>query len=76
MKHPHGESMMLYAQDAMTTETPWKLWEFKSPYNDEWRPLFEHPQWNLYSKYRRKEASPVNYKSGNPVSPEPAKPHK
>lgn len=28
-KHPHAELMKLYAEDAMTTEHPWRLWEVR-----------------------------------------------
>ena len=28
--HPHTENMKLYAEDAMTTSEPWKLWEVNS----------------------------------------------
>lgn len=26
-KHPHAELMKQYAEDAMKTATPWRLWE-------------------------------------------------
>lgn len=57
-KHPHAELMLQYAQDAMTTDKPWELWELcKSfdPYLSEWRNLSTHPRWIEGNKYRRKQ---------------------
>lgn len=28
-KHPHAELMKQYAEDAMMTEYPWRLWEVR-----------------------------------------------
>jgi len=52
MKHPHAESMRLYAQDAMETDKPWERWEFCE--RGSWRTLADHPLWILRAEYRRK----------------------
>ncbi|PJK01481.1 hypothetical protein CO615_04175 [Lysobacteraceae bacterium NML75-0749] len=47
--------MMQYAQDAMKTNTPWELWEFRKENSDEpWDDLVTHPMWCEYFEYRRK----------------------
>lgn len=51
--HIHAESMKLYAEDAMTTDEPWELWEF-SPDGIEWDNLMDNPIWLIGVKYRRK----------------------
>lgn len=53
MKHPHAELMALYAQDAMTTDKPWELWEC-SLLEDKWFDLQVSPVWDFDCKYRRK----------------------
>lgn len=50
--HPHAENMKLYAEDAMTTNEPWKLWEVCI--YDEWNPLSKNPEWGTDRLYRRK----------------------
>ena len=42
--HPHAENMKLYAEDAMTTNEPWKLWEVCM--HGEWSSLLTNPAWN------------------------------
>lgn len=54
MKHPHAELMLQYAQDAMTTDTPWELWEVKYNIEDGWEVLLSSPTWNTLFAYRRK----------------------
>lgn len=51
--HPHAESMLLYAQDAMETNKPWERWECKDSVEG-WSSLTDHPMWGLYLIYRRK----------------------
>jgi hypothetical protein len=46
--------MALYAQDAMTTDKPWELWEVRHTNSQCWDVLVKHPIWDLYSDYRRK----------------------
>lgn len=53
-KHPHAELMKQYAEDAMKTATPWRLWETRQKGNGGWCDLIQHPQWYLGSEYRRK----------------------
>lgn len=53
-KHPHAELMKQYAEDAMKTATPWRLWETRQKDNGGWCDLIQHPQWYLGSEYRRK----------------------
>ena len=53
-RHKHAELMMQYAQDALTTDKPWGLWEVK-PFSDgEWLPLKCSPYWHTDQQYRRK----------------------
>lgn len=57
--HPHAKLMLQYAQDAMTTSEPWKLWQvqdggFGDP-KGEWRDLEEYSNlWIIGRNYRRK----------------------
>ncbi|TDB42647.1 hypothetical protein [Photorhabdus luminescens] len=53
-KHVHAELMMQYAQDALKTNEPWKLWEMYDDANELWEDIFHHPNWNPDFKYRRK----------------------
>lgn len=52
--HIHAELMAQYAEDALTTNRPWELWEVM-PVNSEWMPLYDNPSWNTATKYRRKQ---------------------
>lgn len=53
--HIHSELMMQYAQDAMETNTPWELWEWrKANSNELWDELETNPTWCEYNEYRRK----------------------
>jgi hypothetical protein len=54
MKHKHAELMMQYAQDAMTTATPWELWEARAPRKHDWYTLKSDPCWSVDFEYRRK----------------------
>lgn len=53
-KHPHAELMKLYAEDAMTTAEPWKLWEFQQDSKGSWYRLTSHPAWAHKCEYRRR----------------------
>ena len=53
VSHPHAESMLLYAQDAMETDKPWERWECSDDLVT-WSPLTTHPSWVDWLKYRRK----------------------
>lgn len=53
-KHIHADLMLQYAQDAMTTDKPWELWEFKNSASCIWSSLAEHPSWYENLDYRRK----------------------
>ena len=50
--HPHAENMKLYAEDAMTTNEPWKLWEVNT--HGKWQPLSKNPELGTDRQYRRK----------------------
>jgi len=52
--HPHAESMLLYAQDAMENDRPWERWECSDNCYEEWGSLTTHPMWGLWLNYRRK----------------------
>ena len=59
MKHKHADLMAAYAADAMTTATPWELWEARDthanyPDNSLWYTLKSDPAWNTTHDYRRK----------------------
>lgn len=54
MKHRHAELMMQYAQDAMTTATPWESWEARAPRKHDWYTLKSDPCWSVDFEYRRK----------------------
>jgi len=45
--------MAAYAADALTTDRPWKLWEFKRPCSDEWLGCGHSPSWPIDHEYRR-----------------------
>lgn len=51
MKHVHAELMKQYAEDAMTTGTPWKMWQILL---SEWNHCISNPEWNIGTEYRRK----------------------
>ena len=53
-RHKHAELMMQYAQDAMTTATPWELWEARAPRKHDWYTLKSDPCWSVDFEYRRK----------------------
>lgn len=52
--HVHQKLMEQYAEDALTTDRPWELWEYM-PENREWIPLYDNPAWHPATKYRRKQ---------------------
>jgi len=52
--HKHAEKMMQYAQDALQSETPWKLWEFKHTADTRWVACELNPVWQERDEYRRK----------------------
>ena len=52
-QHKHAASMLKYAEDAATTETPWLLWEARSFTQDSWVQLPAHPKWSGDMYYRR-----------------------
>lgn len=55
--HPHAELMLQYAQDAMTTTVPWKLWEYCSQSNGWISFTSGSPNWLEHIAYRRKPIS-------------------
>ena len=56
MKHKHAELMMMYAQDAMETDTPWERWEYAPEVcQGKWFPITWHPGWAQSNEYRRRE---------------------
>lgn len=64
--HPHAENMKLYAEDAITTNEPWKLWEVNR--YGKWRPLSKNPEWGTDRQYRRKP-KPININGFEVPSP-------
>lgn len=64
--------MLLYAQDAMTTETPWELWEYSkvsAPFSG--NDLATNPGWKEWMSYRRKTPKQKYITIGNMEVPEP-----
>ena len=53
-KHRHAELMIEFGKDALETDRPWALWEYKTPDEDKWFPLIDIPEWNDIHLYRRK----------------------
>ena len=53
-KHVHAELMAQYAEDAMKTDKPWKLWEFKKSTEHSWSECSHSPEWCELNNYRRK----------------------
>lgn len=51
-KHIHADLMLQYAQDAMTTDKPWELWEVDAGRG--WVNLLVNPESHSGKKYRRK----------------------
>ncbi|WP_118984403.1 hypothetical protein [Photorhabdus sp. CRCIA-P01] len=76
-KHVHAELMLQYAQDALKTDEPWKMWEYRDKDGDyicEWKELNYTPKWGLCREYRRKTEitvgkvsfpKPVDYELNN-----------
>lgn len=59
--HPHAALMMQYAEDAMTHDKPWELWEcWYEPHkaiegaSGEFMTLRSNPSWHPRDTYRRK----------------------
>jgi hypothetical protein len=52
-RHKHAGHMAAYAADAMETDRPWKLWEFKRPCSDEWLGCGHSPSWPIDHEFRR-----------------------
>lgn len=51
-KHIHAELMMQYAEDAMKTDAPWLLWEYRT--DGKWKQCTSHPSWAKSVPFRRK----------------------
>lgn len=68
---PHAALMLEYAQDAMKTAEPWKMWEVirnDVAVTDTVVDLTDHPGWNPKFQYRRK---PRTIRIGEFDVPEP-----
>ena len=57
--HKHAQAMLEYAQDALTSDAPWELWEAAHPNHPGWEPLTTHPGWYDFAEYRRKPKTVV-----------------
>lgn len=62
--------MMQYAEDAMKTEEPWLLWEFRA--EGKWKQCTAHPSWSKSGTFRRK---PEFIKVGDYKFPKPVSNH-
>ena len=69
-KHVHAELMMQYAKDAMKTEEPWLLWEYKT--EGKWKQCMSHPSWAKNIPFRHK---PEVIKVGDYEFPKPVANH-
>ena len=77
-KHIHADLMLQYAQDAMTTDKPWLLWEFYDGYDydipkreeDRWHTCLANFGFCSNGKYRRK---PETFKINGFDVPEPVR---
>lgn len=67
--HKHAESMYLFANDALETDTPWERWEVSSD-GAEWEDLIRLPVWREGNAYRRK---PCTIRIGEIDVPEPVR---
>lgn len=57
--HPHAELMLLFAQDAAQTATPWQHWQYRPEFAvknqiDVWLNCEACPRWSVGAQYRRK----------------------
>ena len=59
-KHIHAELMKQYAEDAMTTDEPWKLWEVYDVFSNKWW-VCTNLTWDPDCKYRRKQKYEVKF---------------
>lgn len=53
-QHPHAESIMLFAQQALESQTPWLFWEFSHNNGKTWKPCEECPLWDENTLYRQR----------------------
>lgn len=51
--HPHAALMAEYAKDALTSNEPWRDWEYSID-GALWSNLISNPGWKIKQKYRRK----------------------
>ena len=76
MKHIHADNMLLYAQDAQETETPWLRWEWRAlnvlftPCTREenmFKPDFEYRRIDPYRELREalKQGKTIQFRSGD-----------
>lgn len=65
-KHRHAELMMQYAEDAMETDEPWLLWQYRC--EGKWKQCLAHPSWAKSGTFRRK---PEPIRVGNYEFPSP-----
>lgn len=73
-KHPHAELMMQYAQDAMETDKPWELWQYRPNGEIGWCDCERSPIWGESIEYRRKPRT-INingYEVPEPLRKEPS----
>jgi len=75
MKHPHAELMLEYAKDAMETDMPWELWEYKYKNDEKWSKLFENPKWDISNSYQREQKT-ININGFEVPEPCKVKPNK
>lgn len=53
--HKHAHLMAEYAKDALETDKPWELWEFRYSADCQWYNFsVQHPAWREDIEYRRK----------------------
>lgn len=58
--HRHAQNMLAYAQDALLTTAPWRLWQSRRSDSEPWQDCQQNPGWESDCEYRR-VVPPPNY---------------
>jgi hypothetical protein len=70
--HKHADNMLLFAQDAQTTENPWALWQRLPQETGVWCGMTKGwPMWHEKTGYRRKPPAQKYITIGDREVPEP-----
>ena len=58
-EHIHARLMRLYYEDALETEKPWEMWQFRTKMGN-WVNCNRSPRWKNNWEYRRKQTININ----------------